>query len=399
MKLVLVSEFFYPYKTSTQKILTELAEDFVEYGLEVDVLTTKNAYREEKQELKKYEVYKGINIKRIFSTEGNRDSKVGRLLNYITFTSSVFFNLLFKKDYDKILFVSNPPLVPYIGYLIKKIRKKDYVYLVHDIYPDVAEKLGVIQNGSFISKVMNYMNNKIYKNAQKIIALGKDMKQVIVNKGISPDKIEIVTNWADSKVNFEKEVSREFYEKYNLSDKFNILYTGNISRVHAIDTIIDVARKLKDNKEIQFTFVGDGNRKEYISELKEKEGLDNIQLGNYMFGEEYNNLLNCADLFISTLQEGIEGLGVPSKTYTYMSVAKPIIAIMSKESEIGGMVSQFNLGKQFDGNQVNEISEFILELKNDKELYSSICDNVRSKFISEYERKKVTKKFYNVIIK
>lgn len=399
MKLVLVSEFFYPYKTSTQKILTELAEDFVEYGLAVDVLTTKNAYREEKQELKKYEVYKGINIKRIFSTEGNRDSKVGRLLNYITFTSSVFFNLLFKKDYDKILFVSNPPLVPYIGYLIKKIRKKDYVYLVHDIYPDVAEKLGVIQKGSFISKVMNYMNSKIYKNAQKIIALGKDMKQVIVNKGISPDKIEIVTNWADSKVNFEKEVSREFYEKYNLADKFNILYTGNISRVHAIDTIIDVARKLNDSKEIQFTFVGDGNRKEYIYELKEKEGLDNIQLGNYMFGEEYNNLLNCADLFISTLQEGIEGLGVPSKTYTYMSVAKPLIAIMSKESEIGSMVSQFNLGKQFDGNQVNEISEFILELKNDKELYSSICDNVRSKFISEYERKKVTKKFYNVIIK
>ena len=399
MKLVLVSEFFYPYKTSTQKILTELTEDFVEYGLDVDVLTTKNAYREEKQELKKYEIYKGINIKRIFSTEGNRDSKIGRLLNYITFTSSVFFNLLLKKDYDKILFVSNPPLVPYIGYLIKKIRKKDYVYLVHDIYPDVAEKLGVIQKGSFISKLMNYMNGKIYKNAEKIIALGKDMKQVIINKGINPDKIEIVTNWADSKVNFEKEVSREFYGKYNLADKFNILYTGNISRVHAIDTIIDVARKLKDNKEIQFTFMGDGNRKEYISELKEKEGLDNIQLGNYIFGEEYNNLLNCADLFISTLQKGIEGLGVPSKTYTYMSVAKPIIAIMSKESEIGSMVEQFNLGKQFDGKQVNEIAEFILELKNDKELYSSICDNVRSKFISEYERKKVTKKFYNVIIK
>lgn len=399
MKLVLVSEFFYPYKTSTQKILTELTEDFVEYGLDVDVLTTKNAYREEKQELKKYEIYKGINIKRIFSTEGNRDSKIGRLLNYITFTSSVFFNLLLKKDYDKILFVSNPPLVPYIGYLIKKIRKKDYVYLVHDIYPDVAEKLGVIQKGSFISKLMNYMNGKIYKNAEKIIALGKDMKQVIINKGINPDKIEIVTNWADSKVNFEKEVSREFYGKYNLADKFNILYTGNISRVHAIDTIIDVARKLKDNKEIQFTFMGDGNRKEYISELKEKEGLDNIQLGNYIFGEEYNNLLNCADLFISTLQKGIEGLGVPSKTYTYMSVAKPIIAIMSKESEIGSMVEQFNLGKQFDGKQVNEIAEFILELKNDKELYGNICDNVRSKFINEYERKKVTKKFYNAIIK
>ena len=397
MRLVLVSEFFYPYKTSTQKILTELSEDLVEYGLEVDVLTTKNAYREEKQNLPKYEIYKQINIKRIFSTEGNRDSKIGRLLNYITFTTSVFFNLLFKKDYDKILFVSNPPLVPYIGYLIKKIKKKEYIYLVHDIYPDVAEKLGVIKKGSFISNVMNYMNGKIYTNAEKIIALGRDMKQVIVNKGIDEKKIKIVTNWADSNITYEKEVDDQFYKKYNLDNKFNILYTGNISRVHAIDTILDVARILKDNTNIMFTFVGDGNRKQYIVDLIEKEGLKNIQIRDYMFGEEYNNLLNCADVFITTLQQGIEGLGVPSKTYTYMSVAKPLIAIMDEHSEIGSMVTANNLGKQFSGGESQCIAKFIEELQGDKELYNRFCNNVRHIFERDYERKKVTKKFYDVI--
>lgn len=397
MKVVLVSEFFYPYKTSTQKILTELAEDFVEYGLEVDVLTTKNAYREEKQDLRKYEIYRGINIKRVFSTEGNRDSKIGRLLNYITFTTSVFFNLLFKKNYDKILFVSNPPLVPFIGYLIKKLRGKNYIYLVHDIYPDVAEKLGVIKKGSIISKVMNYMNKKIYTNAERIIALGKDMKSVIVDKGVDEEKIEIVTNWADSRVNYEKEVDKNFYKKYRLENKFNILYTGNISKVHAIDTIVEVAKILKNEEDIMFTFVGDGNRKQDLIKLKEKEDLRNIQLENYMFGEEYNNLLNCANLFITTLQQGIEGLGVPSKTYTYMSVAKPLIAIMSENSEIGSMVNQYNLGKQFNNKEYHKIAEFILELKNSNELYNEISKNVRNKFLNKYERKKVTNKFYKVI--
>lgn len=397
MKVVLVSEFFYPYKTSTQKILTELAEDFVEYGLEVDVLTTKNAYREEKQDLGKYEIYRGINIKRVFSTEGNRDSKIGRLLNYITFTTSVFFNLLFKKNYDKILFVSNPPLVPFIGYLIKKLRGKNYIYLVHDIYPDVAEKLGVIKKGSIISKVMNYMNKKIYTNAERIIALGKDMKRIIADKGVDEEKIEIVTNWADSRVNYEKEVDKNFYKKYRLENKFNILYTGNISKVHAIDTIVEVAKILKNEEDIMFTFVGDGNRKQDLIKLKEKEDLRNIQLENYMFGEEYNNLLNCANLFITTLQQGIEGLGVPSKTYTYMSVAKPLIAIMSENSEIGSMVNQYNLGKQFNNKEYHKIAEFILELKNSNELYNEISKNVRNKFLNEYERKKVTNKFYKVI--
>lgn len=397
MKVVLVSEFFYPYKTSTQKILTELAEDFVEYGLEVDVLTTKNAYREEKQDLRKYEIYRGINIKRVFSTEGNRDSKIGRLLNYITFTTSVFFNLLFKKNYDKILFVSNPPLVPFIGYLIKKLRGKNYIYLVHDIYPDVAEKLGVIKKGSIISKVMNYMNKKIYTNAERIIALGKDMKRVIADKGVDEEKIEIVTNWADSRVNYEKEVDKNFYKKYRLENKFNILYTGNISKVHAIDTIVEVAKILKNEEDIMFTFVGDGNKKQDLIKLKEKEDLRNIQLENYMFGEEYNNLLNCANLFITTLQQGIEGLGVPSKTYTYMSVAKPLIAIMSENSEIGSMVNQYNLGKQFNNKEYHKIAEFILELKNSNELYNEISKNIRNKFLNEYERKKVTNKFFNII--
>lgn len=397
MKVVLVSEFFYPYKTSTQKILTELAEDFVEYGLEVDVLTTKNAYREEKQDLGKYEIYRGINIKRVFSTEGNRDSKIGRLLNYITFTTSVFFNLLFKKNYDKILFVSNPPLVPFIGYLIRKLRGKNYIYLVHDIYPDVAEKLGAIKKGSIISKVMNYMNKKIYTNAERIIALGKDMKRVIADKGVDEEKIEIVTNWADSRVNYEKEVDKNFYKKYRLENKFNILYTGNISKVHAIDTIVEVAKILKNEEDIMFTFVGDGNRKQDLIKLKEKEDLRNIQLENYMFGEEYNNLLNCANLFITTLQQGIEGLGVPSKTYTYMSVAKPLIAIMSENSEIGSMVNQYNLGKQFNNKEYHKIAEFILELKNSNELYNEISKNVRNKFLNEYERKKVTNKFYKAI--
>lgn len=399
MKIVIVSEFFYPYKTSTQKILTELAEDFVEYGLEVDVLTTKNAYREEKQKLNKYEVHNGINIKRIFSTHGNRDKKVGRLLNYATFTCSVFSNLLFKKNCDKILFVSNPPLVPYIGYLIKKITGKKYVYLVHDIYPDVAEKLGVIKKDSFISKVMNHMNSKIYINADRIVALGSDMKNVIINKGIDGEKIDIVTNWADSTVNFKKEVNENFYKEQGLQGKFNVLYTGNISKVHDIDTIIDVARNLKENKNIKFTFIGDGNRKQDIINLKENEGLDNIQLGNYRFGEEYNNILNCADIFITTLQKGIEGLGVPSKTYTYMSVGKPIIAIMDSKSEIGNIVNEYNLGKQFESNEVENITDFIINLQTNKKIYMSICDNVEKEFETKYERKKVTKKFYNIINK
>lgn len=398
MRLKLISEFFYPYQTSTQKILTELAEDLVEQGLDVSVLTTKNAYREEKQTLKKYEVYKGIKIKRIAASSFSRDSFIGRILNYLTFTTGILFNLLFKNDYDKILFVSNPPLVPFIGYLVNKLRRKPYVYLVHDVYPDVAIKLGVIKPQSLIAKMMNFMNNKIYQNAEKIIVLGEDMKKVIVKKGISPDKIVIITNWADSTKNYPVNVSDDFYKKYQLNNKFNILYTGNISKVHAIDSVLELARRLKGHSDIQFMIVGDGNRKQYIEEVKRSENLDNISLANYMFGEEYNTLLNCANIFITTLQDGIEGLGVPSKTYTYMSVHKPLLAVMSETSEIGKMVNQYQLGAQYNAGSEDEMAKFILNQKNNIDVYNGYCQNVKETFNQFYERKKVTQRFYEELI-
>lgn len=398
MRLKMISEFFYPYQTSTQKILTELAEDLVENGLEVSVLTTKNAYREEKQNLKKKEVYKSIEIKRIMASSLSRDSFIGRIVNYLTFTFGILVNLLFKNDYDKMLFVSNPPLVPFIGYLVNKLKEKPYIYLVHDVYPDVAIKLEVVKPTSMIAKVMNYMNLKIYQNAEKIIVLGEDMKKVIVKKGINPDKIVIITNWADSTKNYPVNVSEEFYKKYQLNNKFNVLYTGNISKVHAIDSVLELARRLKDHSDIQFMIVGDGNRKQYIEEVKRNENLDNISLANYMFGEEYNNLLNCANIFITTLQDGIEGLGVPSKTYTYMSVHKPLLAVMSGTSEIGKMVNQYQLGAQYNAGSEDEMAKFILKQKNNIDIYNEYCQNVKETFNRFYERKKVTRRFYEELI-
>lgn len=398
MRILIVSEFFYPYKTGTQKILTELAEDFVEYGADVSVLTTKCSCREEKQELTTREVYKGIKIKRIFSTDGNRDSKFWRIVNYLTFLISLFFNLLFNRNYEELLFVSNPPVAPFIGYIIKKIRGKQYSYLVHDVYPDVAVALGVIGEQGKVTKLMNWINNKIYNNAKKVIVLGSDMKDVIKSKGIEENKLRIVTNWADNKVTHKEIVQDDFKLKYGLKDKFNVLYTGNISEVHEIDTIVECAKQLSDKVDIQFTFVGDGKRKKQLLEMKEKGELSNVQILEYMYGEEYNNMLNSADVFITTLRSGIEGLGVPSKTYTYMSVYKPLIAIMNEKSEIGTMVKENKLGIQATGKEIDKIVDFILRVKDDNEYYENLSGNVKKIFDEHYERSKVTKKFYKEII-
>lgn len=397
MKLLILSEYFYPDKSSTPKVLTELAEDIVKNNIEVDVITSSNSYRGQNSDLKKSEVYEGINIKRVYSSKFNRNKTLGRLINYLSFLVSAFINTIIKKDYDYILLVSNPPVLPIIGYVVNKIRSRPYIYLLHDIYPDMAVKVGAIKEDGLICKVMTSINKKIYKSAHKVIVLGKDMKQNLLDKNVAEDKIEIITNWADREKIYKISKSNEFSMKNNIDNTFNIVYTGNIGRFHDIETILESANKLKERNDIKFIFVGDGYKKIYIEAYVKEFSLENIKVFDYQYGETYNQLLNCADVFITTLDKGIEGLGVPSKTYSYLAASKPIIAIMNKNSEIGSLVEENNLGLRVDSGQVENITEFILNMKRNSSLYENIKDNVEKIFNNNYERTMVTIKFVNIM--
>lgn len=398
MKLLILSEFFYPDKSSTPKVLTELAEDIVEYGIEVDVITSKISYKGENENLKDKEIYKNINIKRVRSSELNRNSYFGRIINYLTFLVSAFTAVILKKDYDCMLIVSNPPVLPIIGYLINKLKGKPYIFLLHDIYPDIAVKVGAIKEGGLIFKIMSYINKKIFNSASKIVVLGKDMKQNLLDKNVSSENIEIITNWADRSKIFKSKKDNEFSRNEKINTTFNIVYTGNIGRFHDIETILESALKLKNNEEVKFIFVGDGYKKPLIEEYVKNNKLSNVKLMGYQYGETYNQLLNASDIFITTLDKGIEGLGVPSKTYSYLAAGKPIIAIMNSSSEIGSLVEENNLGVRVDSGDSDKIVKFILNISKDETIYKDIESNIEKIFENSYERKIVTKKFYELII-
>lgn len=397
MKLLILSEFFYPDKSSTPKVLTELAEDMVEYGLDVDVITSKTSYKAENSSLKDREKYKNINIKRVYSTEFNRNNFLGRIINYMTFLISTFMSVILKKDYDCILMVSNPPILPIVGYLVNKIRHKPYIYLLHDVYPDIAVKVGAIKEKGIMFNSMSFINKKIFRSASKIIVLGHDMKQNLLDKGVPSDKIEIITNWADRNKIYKISKDNRFSINNNINKTFNIVYTGNIGRFHDIETILDSAMKLKDNMMIKFIFVGDGYKKKLIEDFTKINNLKNIKLIGYQYGEDYNQLLNSANIFITTLDKGIEGLGVPSKTYSYLAAGKPIIAIMNSNSEIGSLVENNNLGIQVDSGDSEKIVEYILNIITDLNKYKEVEENIFNIFEKKYDRKIVTKEFYNLI--
>lgn len=395
-KILILSEFFYPDKSSTPKVLTELAEDLVKNGLDVEVICSNHSYKGNLK-LSKKEILNGIKITRINSSNFNRNSKIGRLINYVSFTFNLFIKLLFSNRYDSILVVSNPPLIPFIAYLNKVIKNKPYYYLVHDVYPDIAVEVGAIKKASVPYKLMNKINQLAIKNTEKLIVLGKDMKDIFLKKGVEEQGIKIITNWSKKyKLSFEK-ADNAFYKERELISTLNIVYTGNIGRFHDIETIIEIAKvSMEDLPNVRFIFVGDGFKRKEL-ERAIKNGISNIILSDYQYDASYLDVLSGADLFISTLSPRIKGLGVPSKTYSYLAAGKPIIAIMEQGTEIGDLVESENIGIRADSMEVDKVIDFIEGISSDKVKLEAMQNNVQKIFLDRYEREKVTTEFYRLL--
>jgi glycosyltransferase involved in cell wall biosynthesis len=394
--IVIVSEFFYPNKTGSSKVLTELAEDLVSYGMEVSVVTSRNIYNEEKRKLLTNDNYKGINISRIWTSNFNKNSSIGRIINYFSFTLSVLFNLLFSKSKEHVLFVSNPPTVPVVGYFINLLKKQEYSYLIHDLYPDIAVAMGVVNKDSVFVKMFNLINDLAFKKVKNVIVLGFDMKEKILNKGVSENRIKIITNWADKTKIKPVKKENSFSKRENLSDKFVILYTGNMGKFHQLEIIVDAAEKLKGNNNIAFVFVGEGYKKDILMELAKEKQLNNVFFYPYQSNEDYEKVLATGDLMITSLEKGVEGTAVPSKTYSYLAAGKPIVGIMSKDSEIGSLIIKNNLGITIDDNNSGELVDFIIKLSNNEHLSTEIKNNVIQLFDQNYQRNIVTKKYYDL---
>ena len=114
--LVILSQYFYPEVASTGQLLTELAEDLVKYGCKIKVYTGKPSYYGNIKEYKKREIYHGIEIYRLFNTTLNKNSKLGKILNSLSYFISIVFKLLSSKDRYPLLIVSNPPFLPIAGF-------------------------------------------------------------------------------------------------------------------------------------------------------------------------------------------------------------------------------------------------------------------------------------------
>ena len=260
MTFLLLNQTFWPDHVATGQYLTEVAQELVRRGHGVTVVTSRRAYDHPETLFPERETWRGIHIIRIGSTGFGKGAKWRRAADFASFLVMCAWRLLLLRRHDVVVALTSPPLISVFGAVIARLWRAKFVYWVMDFNPDEAIAAGWLRAGSLAARVLEGMSRFSLRQANGIVALDRFMRDRIVAKGIDAEKIAVIPPWShDDEVKFDPSGRVRFRKAHGLEGKFVVMYSGNHSPVHSLQTLLDAAERLKEHAEIVFCFVGGGS--------------------------------------------------------------------------------------------------------------------------------------------
>jgi len=359
LKFLLLNQTFYPDVMATGQYLQEVALELAGRGHEVTVVASRRAYDHPEERFPKRETWRGVRIYRVASTGFGKTAKWRRATDFATFILCCSVRLARLPRPDAVLALTSPPLISFLGAWLAKWRRCRFFYWVMDFNPDQAIAAGWLRPDSLLGRLLERMSRFSLRRATKIIALDRFMRDRIVAKGIAPGKIAVLPPWShDSEVHYDPEGREQFRKAHGLEDKFVVMYSGNHSPCHPLDTLLAAARKLADDPAVVFCFVGGGSEFRKIQESHPP--LKNILCLPYQPLSRLSGSLSAADLHVVVMGDAFVGLVHPCKIYNILSVAAPVLYIGPRPSHISELLDNLD-GRQSCASAVHGAVEDVLQ--------------------------------------
>lgn len=395
-KMLVYAHYFYPDVASTGQILTELCDGLKE-NFDITVICVVPSYSGKIDEkYKKHRFYEeeigNIKIIRVRVPEFNKSSKVSRIINLISYFINAIIATFNLQKQDYVFSISQPPILGgLLGVIGKVIKKGKLIYNIQDFNPEQTIAVGYSKN-KFLVNIALYLDKFSCKMSNKIILVGRDMQQTLNNRFVKsylPNNI-VINNWIDEKsiypLSNNNTTVYEFKERYNLQNKFVIMYSGNIGLYYDLENLIKIIGKFNNRDDVKFAFVGDGTIKKNIENYALENNLKNVVFIPYQEKSDLNYSLNAADVHFVVNSKGIKGISVPSKLYGVMACGKMILGILEKGSEARIIIEESGCGICSEPEDYEDIYIKIKYILDNKQLAEVIGEKGR-----KYLEKNLTK--------
>ncbi len=405
MKLLILTQYFPPEVGAPQNRLFELAVRLKKLGIEVSVLTAMPNYPQMKiyngYEGKNYmyEEIEGIPVHRASIYLPKNKSIIQRLLNYFSFVySSAMVGKNKIGDIDIIMCESPPLFLGYSALYLKRKKKAKLIFNVSDLWPESAEKLGVVTN-KWMLKLAYRLEKKLYQKS--ILVTGQtqgickniNMRFPLVNTFWLPNGVD-VSYYNPSTVTSNWRIENDFSESDIL-----YLYAGIIGLAQGLEIILKTAELVKSNPSIKFILLGSGPEKEKLLSIKTEKQLSNVYFFDAVSKLQMPQIVKASDVSIIPLRKLELFLGaIPSKIFENLAMEKPVILAVDGEArEL--FVSQGKCALYSEPENAEDLTKNVLLLANNEDLRIQLGEKGRVYVEQNFNRDIISQKFHLILNK
>lgn len=408
-KILIHSLIFSPDGVSTAYLYNDIALRFKEEGFDVSVLTTTPHYNIMDSELRKqplkrkafglyYESdFKGIKVKHVYQKKYK--STILRMLGFIYWHIVSFVLALTEKKVDVILSPSPPLTIGFLNILIGKIKRAKVIYNVQEIYPDLLIEEGGVRSKLIIS-FLKWMEKFVYNKSDAVTTIDQVFHDTIAPRFDDKDKLHIIPNFVDTDLYKPLPLDSIKLDRslFPNNGSLKVMYAGNIGHAQDWAPLIRLADSLKEDS-VEFFVIGEGVVKEYLEKEKRMRNLDKLHLLPYQPRELMPSLLAYSDLQFIFMAPHTEGHGFPSKVYTIMACAKPVMVCSGENTPIINFLRDkecaFLITKRDIEAKVSEMAQVLKDI--DREALQSMGARGHAHIANKYSKNSVTKEYVNVV--
>jgi len=335
LKILLLNQTFHPDVASTAQHLADLALELTRRGHEVTVVTSRRAYDAPAKRFPRRETWRGIRIHRVGSTGFGKGAKWKRAADFASFSLACAARLAWLPRQDAVVALTSPPLISFLGAALAQLRGSRFYYWVMDFNPDEAIAAGWLRAGSLAARMLDCVSRFSLRRATRVIALDRFMRERIAAKGIPGDKITVIPPWShDDAVRFDPEGRERFRRAHGLDGKFVVMYSGNHSPCHPLDTLLAAARQLAGDPGVVFCFIGGGSEFRRVVAFGKTHQLGNLVCLPYQPFDQISGSLSAADVHVVVMGNAFVGLVHPCKIYNVLRIAAPVLYLGPQPSHV-----------------------------------------------------------------
>lgn len=270
----------------------------------------------------------GVDIVRLPLYPSHDSSSLRRSLNYLSFFFSMLAYLLVRREVFDRAYVYHPPITVGLAAAVAgMVRRLPFILDVQDLWPDTLAATGMA-GGRQLTGPVGVLCAFVYRRAAAIVAQSEGMRAALVARGVPADKLTTIYNWADA------EPSGVDQTAPLVSQRFVVVYGGNLGKAQGLGTVLEAAAQLKELRpNILIRLYGDGVEASALREQARALDLPNLEIHPQIGKHEINEVFARADaLLVHLTDHPLFTIGVPSKVQAYLATGRPIAAGIAGEA-------------------------------------------------------------------